>query len=129
MRIFILSNRKNLLKFSREIYEKHQNQLPVTIYPGEWFEVVDGCRLNFNNDNQVLFPDQYGEHMFDKRTKLTEFLTQIQVPISSFFLHRFFSFFSRISTAVDVIFMLQKNSVPVNCISSVNLFLQLIRSF
>ena len=46
-----------------ETYEKQQNQFPVTIYPGEWFEVIDDCRLNLNNNDQLLFPDQYGENI------------------------------------------------------------------
>ena len=62
-----------------EVYDKYQNQLPVTIYPGEWFEVIDGCRLNLNNANQMLFPDPYGEHMFDKRTKTNEFISILKV--------------------------------------------------
>jgi hypothetical protein len=65
-----------------EIYEKYQNQFPVTIYPSEWFEVIDDCRLNLNNDNQVLFPDQYGEHTFDKRTKVNEFISNLEVHIN-----------------------------------------------
>ena len=62
-----------------QTYEKYQNQLLVTIYPGEWFEVIDGCRLNLNNNDQVLFPDHYGEHVFDKRTALNEFITRFEV--------------------------------------------------
>jgi hypothetical protein len=54
----------------------------VTIYPSEWFEVIDDCRLNLNNDNQVLFPDQYGEHTFDKRTKVNEFISNLEVDIN-----------------------------------------------
>ena len=65
--------------FPRESYEKYQNQLPVTIYPSEWFEIIDGCRLNLNNNDQVLFPDQYGEHLFDKRTKVNEFIAKFEV--------------------------------------------------
>jgi hypothetical protein len=67
-----------ILFFSSEIYEKHQNQLPVTIYPSEWFEVIDDSRLNLNNNNQVIFPDQYGEHIFDKRIKLNEFILNLE---------------------------------------------------
>ena len=63
-----------------QTYERYQNQLLVTIYPGEWFEVIDGCRLNLNNNDQVLFPDQYGEHVFDKRTTVNEFITRLEVP-------------------------------------------------
>jgi hypothetical protein len=62
-----------------ETYEKYQNQLPVTIYPSEWFEVTDACRLNLNNNDQVLFPDQYGERIFDKRTKINEFISNLEV--------------------------------------------------
>lgn len=65
--------------FFSEIYEKYQNQLPVTVYPSEWFEVIDECRLNLNNNNQVLFPDQYGEHIFDKRIKINEFISTFEV--------------------------------------------------
>lgn len=70
----------NLFEFLiREIYEKYQNQFSITIYPSEWFEVIDNCRLNFNNNNQVLFSDQYGEHVFDKRTKISEFIFKLEV--------------------------------------------------
>ncbi|CAF4761335.1 unnamed protein product, partial [Rotaria sp. Silwood2] len=63
----------------REIYEKYQNQLLVTIYPSEWFQVIDGCRLNLNNNDQVLFPDKYGELVFDKRTQIDEFISKLEV--------------------------------------------------
>jgi hypothetical protein len=69
----------NRFFFLSEIYEKYQNQLAITIYPSEWFEIIDGCRLNLNNYDQVLFPDQYGEHIFDKRTKITEFISKLEV--------------------------------------------------
>jgi len=71
--------------FLSEIYEKYQNQLSITIYPSEWFEVIDGCRLNLNNYDQVLFPDQYGEHIFDKRTKINEFILNLEVKYIKFF--------------------------------------------
>ncbi|CAF1682789.1 unnamed protein product, partial [Adineta ricciae] len=73
-----VSEKNKVLEEKREVYDKYQNQLPVTIYPGEWFEVIDGCRLNLNNANQMLFPDPYGEHMFDKRTKTNEFISIIK---------------------------------------------------
>jgi hypothetical protein len=68
-----------LFFFRSEIYEKYQNQFSITIYPSEWFEVVDGGRLNLNNNDQFLFPDQYGEHIFDKRTKINEFMARLEV--------------------------------------------------
>ena len=49
------------------------------IYPSEWFGIVDDCRLNFNNNDQVLFPDHCGEHIFDKRIKVNEFLSRLEV--------------------------------------------------
>jgi hypothetical protein len=61
------------------MYEKCQNQFSITIYPSEWFKVIDGSRLNLNNDDQVLFPDHYGEHIFDKRTKINEFISNLEV--------------------------------------------------
>jgi hypothetical protein len=70
-----------MICFHSETQEKYENQLPVTIYPSEWFEVIDTCRLNLNNNNQVLFPDQYGEHIFDKRTTVNEFLSSLEVRI------------------------------------------------
>ncbi|CAF1103468.1 unnamed protein product [Rotaria sp. Silwood1] len=73
-----IAEKNKILEEKREIYEKYQNQLPITIYPSEWFEVIDGCRLNLNNNNQVLFPDQYGEHVFDKRTKINEFISNLE---------------------------------------------------
>jgi hypothetical protein len=66
------------------MYEKYQNQFSITIYPNEWFEIIDGCRLNLNNNNQVLFPDHYGEHIFDKRTKINEFISKLEVEINSY---------------------------------------------
>ncbi|CAF4208168.1 unnamed protein product, partial [Rotaria magnacalcarata] len=44
-----ITEKNKILEEKREIYEKYQNQLPVTIYPGEWFEIIDDCRLNLNN--------------------------------------------------------------------------------
>ncbi|CAF2073247.1 unnamed protein product [Rotaria magnacalcarata] len=73
-----ITEKNKILEEKREIYEKYQNQLPVTIYPGEWFEIIDDCRLNLNNNNQVLFPDQYGEHVFDKRIKINEFISNLE---------------------------------------------------
>ncbi|CAF1418354.1 unnamed protein product, partial [Adineta steineri] len=73
-----ISEKNKVLEEKREIYDKHQNQLSVIIYPSEWFEVIDNCRLNLNSNNQVLFPDQYGEHKFDKRTKTNEFISNFK---------------------------------------------------
>ncbi|CAF4003627.1 unnamed protein product [Adineta steineri] len=73
-----ISEKNKILEEKREIYEKHQNQLSVIIYPSEWFEVIDNCRLNLNSNSQVLFPDQYGEHKFDKRTKTNEFISNLK---------------------------------------------------
>ncbi|CAF1176605.1 unnamed protein product [Rotaria sordida] len=70
--------KNRILDEKRDAYEKYQNQLLVTIYPSEWFQVIDGCRLNFNNNDQVLFPDQYGEVIFDKRTKINEFISRLE---------------------------------------------------
>ena len=89
----------------------------MTIYPSDWFEIVDDCRLNLNNKNQVLFPDGYGEHVFDKRTKVNEFLSKLDVrrlanPSQnvSTVLNLF-----RVNTAMEVTSMLRKNFVPVSC--------------
>ncbi|UJR23171.1 hypothetical protein I4U23_026191 [Adineta vaga] len=73
-----IAEKNKILEEKREIYEKYQNQLPVTIYPSDWFEVIDGCRLNLNNANQMLFPDPYGEHTLDKRTKTNEFISLLK---------------------------------------------------
>ncbi|CAF1468966.1 unnamed protein product [Adineta ricciae] len=70
--------KNRLLEEARENYDKYQNQFSVTIYPSDWFEIVDDCRLNLNNKNQVLFPDGYGEHVFDKRMKVNEFLSKFE---------------------------------------------------
>lgn len=61
------------------MYEKYQNQCSIIIYSGEWFQLVDNCRLNFNNNEHLLFPDRYGEHFFDKRMKINDFLSQFEV--------------------------------------------------
>ena len=63
----------------REMYEKYQNEFSIIIYPSDWFEVIEHCRLNLNNNDQVLFPDQYGEHIFDRRTKINEFISKFEV--------------------------------------------------
>jgi hypothetical protein len=66
--------------------------------------VIDNCRLNFNNNNQVLFPDQYGEHIFDKRTKISEFISKLEVhEIEKKSIQ--FLFIFRISMVSEVIFM------------------------
>lgn len=73
MQIFVIET------ISRELYEKNQNQFSITIYPSEWFAIIDDCRLNLNNKDQFLFPDHYGEHFFDKRTKINEFIATLEV--------------------------------------------------
>ncbi|CAF0972981.1 unnamed protein product [Adineta steineri] len=73
-----ITEKNKILEEKRENYEKFQNQLSVTVYPSDWFEIVDGCRLNLNNNNQLLFPDHYGEHIFDKRTKINEFISKLE---------------------------------------------------
>ncbi|CAF3335448.1 unnamed protein product [Rotaria sp. Silwood1] len=70
--------KNRILDEKRETYERYQNQLLVTMYPSEWFQVIDGCRLNLNNNDQVLFPDKYGEVVFDKRTKMNEFISKLE---------------------------------------------------
>ncbi|CAF1340533.1 unnamed protein product [Rotaria magnacalcarata] len=70
--------KNKILDGKRETYEKYKSQLQVTIYPSEWFEVIDGCRLTLNNNDQVLFPDKYGEHIFDKRTKMNDFISKLE---------------------------------------------------
>jgi hypothetical protein len=103
-----------MLFFFSEIYERYQNQLPVTIYPSEWFEIIEGCRLTLNNNDQVLFPDQYGEHIFDKRTKINEFIDKLEVPKSFQIIHLKFSYEFRISMVQEVVFISLKNFVLVS---------------
>ncbi|UJR25754.1 hypothetical protein I4U23_007103 [Adineta vaga] len=73
-----ITEKNKILEEKRESYDKFKNQLPVTIYPGEWFEAIDDGRLNLNNKDQLLFPNRYGEHVFDKRTKINEFLSKFE---------------------------------------------------
>ena len=94
-----------LFLFIRDVYEKHQNQLSITIYPSEWFEVIDNCRLNLNNNDQVLFPDQYGENVFDKRTKISEFISTLEVHKTEKKSTHLFLFIFRISMVLEVISM------------------------
>lgn len=65
------------------MYEKYQNQFSMMIYPGEWFQLIDNCRLNFNNNEQMLFPDRYGEHFFDRRTKINTLISKFEVGENS----------------------------------------------
>lgn len=76
--IFIFKRNFYYFMFS-EMYEKYQNQFSITIYPSGWFKIIDSCRLNLNNNDEVLFPDHYGEHLFDKRTKINEFISKLEV--------------------------------------------------
>lgn len=117
----ILAFRSIVSSLFREAYEKFENRLPITIYPGEWFEVVDDGRLNLNNNDQFLFPDLYGACVFDKRTKVDEFLAKLEV-CSLFSMTSstvIFAGFRRL-TASAVIITSPRNFVRDNCMWLVN---------
>jgi len=67
--------------------------------------VIDQCRLNLNNSNQFIFPDQYGEHTFDKRTKLNEFMGILEVDNQVFPKQQLEILFFRMSSVREVIFI------------------------
>ena len=103
------------------MYEKYQNQFSMMIYPGEWFQLIDNCRLNFNNNEQMLFPDRYGEHFFDRRTKINTLISKFEVRENSQTKKNHpITISSRISMVLEVIFTSRKNFVQVNCMSSMN---------
>ncbi|CAF0845439.1 unnamed protein product [Didymodactylos carnosus] len=60
----------------REVYENIQNQFLTTIYPGEWFQVIEG-RLNVNNQESIL-PAPFGEHTLDKRQNVNDFMLTLE---------------------------------------------------